>query len=111
MGGYSAPRYYQPGQKIRGPLDPRMVPIGYKASKIGSEKEFVKKFMEFDPDSRKITVLNQKDFEEQSAADEVARQAFAPSPDEPVYRSRMSGFKPRNIKIFESYDNVYFSIY
>lgn len=100
MGAPRAPRILQPNQKIRGTIDPRSVPIGFEAKKIGTEKEFFKSEHLGEGEFRN-QVFTEKEFSERKAQEDIQRKNFRPSPDALNFTSRLQGFKTRNVDIFQ----------
>ena len=100
MGAPKAPRILQPNQKIRGQVNPLSVPIGFRAQKIGTEKEFFKSEHLGEGEFRN-QVFTEKEFNERKAQEDIQRKNFRASPDALSFTSRLQGFKTRNVDIFQ----------
>tara|TARA_R100001594_G_scaffold102798_2_gene137551 strand:- start:132 stop:662 length:531 start_codon:yes stop_codon:yes gene_type:complete len=100
MGAPKAPRIFQPNQKIRGNVDPLSVPIGFRAQKIGTEKEFFKSEHLGEGEFRN-QVFTEKEFNERKAKEDIQRKNFRVAPEDEKFISQLEGFKTRNVDIFQ----------
>ena len=98
--GVATPRYYQPNQKIVGRVNPMMIPIGYKATKIGTEKQYSRSQHLGEGEFRN-EVFSQKEYDEQLASDEAARKSFIPTFYQGTFQSSMKGFKSKDVDVFQ----------
>ena len=102
MGGLMAkmPTYYQAGQTVRDAVDFRRLAPGFRAVALDPVAEYSKELPRGDFEGPNFERLNQEQYDEIVAADELSRQNFRPNIDQLEFESSLGQYTRRDVPMF-----------